>query len=89
MTATTDGDLAAGVHVRPRHDVADVFRRYGDAYRQTHRSPPSALRVVHAIETCRTAPLGGHLERCTECGFERPAYNSCHMGSLSQWRVER
>jgi hypothetical protein len=75
--ATSDGGPAAGIRARPRHEVADVFRRYGDAYRLTHRLPPSALRVMHAIDTCRTAPLGGHLERCTDCGFERPAYNSC------------
>jgi hypothetical protein len=75
--ATSDGGPAAVARERPRHEVADVFRRYGDAYRLSHRLPPSALRVMHAIDTCRTAPLGGHLERCTECGFERPAYNSC------------
>jgi len=75
--ASTDGDLVAGNLMRPRHEIADVFRRYGDAYRQTRRLPTAALRVMHAIETCRTAPLGGHLERCTDCGFERPAYNSC------------
>jgi predicted Zn-ribbon and HTH transcriptional regulator len=74
---TTDGDRVARTLARPRHEVADVFRVYGEAYRHTHRLPPSALRVMHAIETCRTAPLGGHLERCTDCGFERPAYNSC------------
>jgi len=78
---TRDGDLAAAARERPRHEVADVFRLYGDAHRQAHRLPTPALRVMHAIETCRTAPLGGHLERCTECGFERPAYNSCDMGS--------
>jgi predicted Zn-ribbon and HTH transcriptional regulator len=75
--ATTDGDRAAAADGRPRHEVADVFRVHGDAYRQSHRLPPSALRVMHAIERCRTAPLGGHLERCTDCGFERPAYNWC------------
>jgi len=74
---TTDGDCAAAGQVRPPHEVADIFRVYGEAYRQTRRLPPAALRVMHAIETCRTAPLGGHLERCTDCGFERPAYNSC------------
>jgi predicted Zn-ribbon and HTH transcriptional regulator len=62
---------------RPPHDVAEVFRLYGDAYRQTHRLSTPALRVMHAIETCRTAARGGHLERCTDCGFERPAYDSC------------
>jgi hypothetical protein len=57
--------------------VAEVSRLYGDAYRHTHRLSTPALRVMHAIETCRTAALGGHLERCTDCGFDRPAYDSC------------
>ena len=62
---------------RPRWEVADVFHRYGEAYRRTHALPPSALEGMEAIEACRTPALGGHLERCDECGFERPAYNSC------------
>ena len=62
---------------RPRWEVADVFRLYGEAYRRDHALPASHLKVMHAIEACRTAALGGHLERCDECGFERPAYNSC------------
>ena len=39
--------------------------------------PVSHLKVIEAVERCRTAVLGGHLERCDSCGFERPAYNSC------------
>ena len=74
---TNEAGPAAPACVRPRHEVAEVFRLYGDAYRQTHRLSTPALRVMHAIETCRTAALGGHLERCTACGFERPAYDSC------------
>lgn len=62
---------------RPTWAVADVFRRHGEAYRRAHALPPSALTVMHAIEVCRTAVLGGHLERCNACGFERPVYNSC------------
>ena len=62
---------------RPRWEVADVFRQYGGAYRHTHRLPRSHLEVMHAIEVCRTAYLGGHVERCDACGFERHAYNSC------------
>lgn len=64
---------------RPRLEVADVFRRYGEAYRQQHRASisPAQRRVMTAIELCRTAALGGHLERCDECGHERNAYNSC------------
>jgi len=62
---------------RPRWEVADVFRRYGEACRRAHALPASHLEVMHAIEACRTAELGGHVERCDACGFERIAYNSC------------
>ena len=62
---------------RPRREVADVFRQYGEAYRCAHRLPRSHLKIMHAIEVCRTASLGGHVERCDACGFERHAYNSC------------
>jgi predicted Zn-ribbon and HTH transcriptional regulator len=66
-----------GAPTRARYELADVFRRYGEAYRATHPLPASHLRVMADIEACRTAALGGHLERCTTCGFERPAYDSC------------
>jgi hypothetical protein len=60
-------------------EVADVFRRYGGAYRQQHGATLSTAqhRVMTAIELCRTAALGGHLEECDECGHQRIAYNSC------------
>jgi len=62
---------------RPAYEVADVFRLYGAAYRQQHPLPLEHQRVMAAIESCRTAALGGHLERCDHCGHERPVYNSC------------
>jgi len=64
---------------RPKLEVADVFRRYGDAHRQNHGASMSAeqRRVMAAIEVCRTAVLGGHLERCDQCGYERNCFNSC------------
>jgi hypothetical protein len=62
---------------RPRLEVADVFRRYGAAFREAHPLTAGQQRVMRAIERCRTAALGGHLERCDACGHERPAYNSC------------
>ncbi|MBN1630631.1 MAG: IS91 family transposase [Thermoleophilia bacterium] len=62
---------------RPRLEVADIFRTHGDAYRATHPLTPEQARVMRAIETCRTAALGGHLDVCDQCAFERPAYNSC------------
>jgi hypothetical protein len=64
---------------RPTLEVADIFRRYGDAYRQ-HAGPSLSTaqqRVMTAIETCRTAALGGHVEVCDTCGHQRIAYNSC------------
>jgi hypothetical protein len=64
---------------RPQLEVADVFRRYGPAYRQKHAASLSQAqrRVMSDIELCRTAALGGHLEECDSCGHQRPAYNSC------------
>src|SRR5277367_5438628 len=64
---------------RPKLEVADVFRRYGEAYREQHGASmsPGQRRVMTAIEVCRTAALGGHLERCDDCGHERNAWNSC------------
>ena len=64
---------------RPKLEVADVFRRYGSAYRQEHAGSLSRgqRRVMSAIELCRTAALGGHLEECDSCGHQRPAYHSC------------
>jgi hypothetical protein len=60
-------------------EVADVFRRYGEAYRQHHGALLSSaqLRVMSAIELCRTAALGGHVEQCDHCGHQRISYNSC------------
>jgi hypothetical protein len=63
----------------PRLELGDVFRRYGDNYRQQHAGSLSTAqrRVMSAIERCRTAALGGHLEQCDQCHFQRIAYNSC------------
>jgi len=65
--------------MRPALEVADIFRRHGAAFRQAHAEHlgRTERRVMAAIETCRTAVLGGHVERCTDCGFTRNAYNSC------------
>jgi putative transposase/transposase-like zinc-binding protein len=60
-------------------EVADVFRRHGDAYRRAHDGHLGRVerRVMSAIALCRTAALGGHAESCADCGFVRYAYNSC------------
>jgi Transposase zinc-binding domain/Putative transposase len=65
--------------MRPRLEVADIFRRHGDAFRagQGDRLSDAQRRVMAAIEACRTAALGGHVEQCEDCGEIRVAYNSC------------
>lgn len=54
-----------------------MVRLYGDAYRRTHAVSAGERRVLRDLACCRTAALGGHKERCTTCGFTRPAYDSC------------
>ena len=80
-------------------EVADIFRRHGEAYRQAHAGhlARTERRVMGAIEACRTAALGGHVERCAECGLVRISYNSCRdrhcpkcQGSArAAWLAER
>lgn len=64
---------------RPKWEVADVFRRYGEAYRDKHGVSMSTAqrRVMTAIELCRTAALGGQIEQCDECGQQRFSYRPC------------
>ena len=62
---------------RPRLEVADIFRAHGEEYRETHALTEQQRKVMRAIETCRTAVLGGHLDVCPRCGDTRPSYNSC------------
>ena len=64
---------------RSKLEVADIFRRHGEAWRIANAGHVSLgqLRVMSAIEACRTAALGGHVERCADCAHTRIAYNSC------------
>lgn len=62
---------------KPEYEVADIFPLYGEQYRSSHRMPIEQLNVMRNIENCRTAVMGGHVERCDCCDFERNAYNSC------------
>ncbi|EKS72777.1 IS91 family transposase [Caballeronia sp. Lep1P3] len=65
--------------MRAALEVADVLRRHGPTYREVHADSLSReqYRVMTAIEQCRTAALGGHVEQCDSCGHQRIAYNSC------------
>jgi len=60
-------------------EVADIFRQVGPAYRAEHAAALSRgqRRVMSAIEQCRTAALGGHVEQCDSCGHQRISFNSC------------
>jgi hypothetical protein len=76
---------------RPELEVADIFRRFGPAWRAANGGHISLTqrRVMTAIEICRTAALGGHVERCEDCAHTRIAYNSCRNRHCPkcQWRA--
>jgi Putative transposase/Transposase zinc-binding domain len=84
---------------RPQAELGEVFRRYGPAYRSTHapQLSRSQRRVMSAIARCRTAALGGHVEQCDRCHYQRIAYNSCrnrhcpkcHSLASAYWREAR
>ena len=79
--------------------MADVFRRFGPAFREQHDASLSGVRrrAMIAIESCRTAALGGHVERCGACGHQRIAYDSCRNRNCpkcqglarAQWIADR
>jgi len=85
--------------VRPVLEVADIVRHHGPAYRAAHADDLSRSqhRVLAAIQACRTATLGGHVEQCTDCGLVRVAYNSCRNRhcpkcqglARAQWLADR
>ena len=80
-------------------EVADIFRQLGPAYRHEHveRLSRGQRRVMSAIERCRTAVLGGHVEECDACGHQRIAFNSycnrhcpkCQSLARAQWLEDR
>lgn len=83
---------------RSSFEVAAIFRAHGEDYRQTHRLGPSQQRAMSDIQACRTAQLGGHVDRCSNgCGYQAISYNSCRnrhcpkCQSLNQakWLEER
>lgn len=65
--------------MRTSLEVADIFRAAGAAYRTSHAGHLSLhqLKIMSAVEQCRTAAMGGHVEACEDCGHWRVAYNSC------------
>jgi Putative transposase/Transposase zinc-binding domain len=85
--------------LRPALEVADIFRDHGPPWRQANAGHVSLdqLKVMSAIEHCRTAALGGHVERCEDCSYTTIAYNSCRnrhcpkcqAATARQWLAER
>jgi hypothetical protein len=84
---------------RPALEVADIFRDHGPAWRKAHAGHVSLeqLKVMSAIENCRTAALGGHVARCADCAYTTIAYNSCRNrhcpkcqgAAARQWLADR
>ena len=69
---------------RPTLEVADILRDHGAAWRRANAGHVSLgqMKVMSAIERCRTAALGGHVARCEDCAHTVIAYNSCLMGKF-------
>lgn len=63
--------------MKTSYEVADIFRLYGREYQKQNILSYKKLKVMNHISVCRTAQLGGHVEQCDQCDFERIAYNSC------------
>lgn len=82
---------------KPQWEVADIFRLHGRQYRTGRSLPLPHLKVMHLIEVCRTVYLGGHIEKCDSCGYERHAYNSyrnrhcpkCQTLTKAKWLEDR
>src|SRR6478672_6390844 len=85
--------------LRPALEVADIFRDHGSAWRKANAGHVSLgqLKVMSAIESCRTAALGGHVARCENCSHTLIAYNSCRNrhcpkcqgAAAREWLAER
>src|SRR5271165_2093781 len=84
---------------RPVLELADILRDHGPAWREANAGHVSRdqMKVMNAIESCRTAALGGHVERCEDCGYTTIAYNSCRNrhcpkcqgAAAREWLAER
>jgi Transposase zinc-binding domain/Putative transposase len=84
---------------RPAFELADVFRRHRESYDRANAGHLGRVerRVIGAITACRTAALGGHVERCEDCGLTRIAYNSwrnrhcpkCQSAARAEWLASR
>ena len=77
LATTCPPETAVDQPRTPPWEVAAIFRLYGETSRRAHPVPPAQQQGMRDLETCRTAPLGGHADHCPTCGFERYAYNSC------------
>ena len=77
--------------------LQDIFTQFGPEYRQNHPLPLHHLKTMKAIEACRTSILGGHVDVCEHCGYERISYNSCRNRhcpkcqglAKQQWLLDR
>ena len=58
-------------------DLQVIFKTYGNEYRKKHNLPFKVIKTMRAIERCRTAEMGGHVDECDECGHLRISYDSC------------
>ena len=74
---------------RPRFEVAQILREHGEAFLSRYPVTPVQRKAIRAMVACRTAALGGHLDRCTHCDYTQPSYNSCRHRACPKCQGQR
>ncbi len=71
--------------------LSDVFRLFGDSYRQAHRLPLQQIKAIEAIKGCQTEAMGCHINECNACGYVEGAFNSCRNRNCNRcmWNAQR
>jgi len=76
VAALQNKEVASALEKPPSLELADIFNKFGKSYRSENRVPLLHLKVMAAIQACRTSQMGGHMKVCRHCGYSHPAYNS-------------
>lgn len=83
--------------IKPLYELADIIKQHKHTFFSQHHPHLNTVRVLHALELCRTSALGGHVDACNTCGHKRISYNSCRnrhcpkcqTTNREQWIMQR
>jgi len=75
--------------LRPKYELAEILRKYGEVFLEKNKISYQRIKVLRAIVNCRTAVLGGHLQRCSNCNYQQIAYNSCRNRHCPKCQIQQ